>query len=489
MIIWACGYQARKSYDILDSTEQAIPLLMKRGAVELDEQARVLACPVGKNQASASPVPNLYATGLGYGLNLSGDRPEGLPVKADGVEVYLKRAATIILSHVLGTKVFGEGCVTWDQHCAENWKRILAAQAQTRAARLGKTMTAMDDTCKVSKEDMCSGAFLSPSGRGRTTNSPIPASPSGRHYPMGRQAKTAEPRARRLRPATSHVSSPRGPRELPGRKNHQSMPLSPAGNVVTPKTSLPSGRNDAMVSDKCDSPCASESGCSVLGPGDGEEKCPEEGFLIVSVPPGESALSRVLCEPSHIKDRHGVDPNLYDIGDSQDCTLPKIALSLPITKPIDPSPSFNRENHWYREIQGSPAANNSEKTMAHNCDESCLSARDNFERRPTWRTQDSDCINSLVSSVGQIPVRCTSKDSPCITPTTSPSRRPRVGHEHSSVPFSGSVLYSGEQEGMQLITCVHAVLVTILSLQVALRLMKNVPRALHGEEPIQRGSG
>jgi hypothetical protein len=43
--------------------------------------------------------------------------------KADGVAVYLKRSATLILSHVLGTKVFGENANTWEEHVSVNLKR------------------------------------------------------------------------------------------------------------------------------------------------------------------------------------------------------------------------------------------------------------------------------------------------------------------------------------------------------------------------------
>lgn len=70
-----------------------------------------------------SPVGNLLGTGLGYGLSLGNSSSSDETAKADGVAVYLKRGATLILSHVLGPKVFGEKAYTWEQHVANNLKK------------------------------------------------------------------------------------------------------------------------------------------------------------------------------------------------------------------------------------------------------------------------------------------------------------------------------------------------------------------------------
>jgi hypothetical protein len=56
------------------------------------------------------PVEGLMGLGLGYGLKAtlnSSDTLDGSSGRADGVAVYLKRAATLVLANVLGPKVFG----------------------------------------------------------------------------------------------------------------------------------------------------------------------------------------------------------------------------------------------------------------------------------------------------------------------------------------------------------------------------------------------
>eukprot|EP00602_Paraphysomonas_sp_CaronLab_P005741 CAMPEP_0185032342 /NCGR_PEP_ID=MMETSP1103-20130426/20321_1 /TAXON_ID=36769 /ORGANISM="Paraphysomonas bandaiensis, Strain Caron Lab Isolate" /LENGTH=1063 /DNA_ID=CAMNT_0027568195 /DNA_START=198 /DNA_END=3389 /DNA_ORIENTATION=+ len=132
VIIWACGYGANTSYSIVDSTDKPIDVYYKRGQVEVNDAAEVLSLKhdsMASESQSPLPVGNLLATGLGFGLNVSGDTGGGGMSKADGVAVYLKRAATLILSHVLGTKVFGDGITSWEQHVSENVKRWMDLQA------------------------------------------------------------------------------------------------------------------------------------------------------------------------------------------------------------------------------------------------------------------------------------------------------------------------------------------------------------------------
>ena len=64
------------------------------------------------------PVKNLLGTGLGFGLRvlLENGQPDGSSGRADGVAVYLKRAATLVLAQVLGEKVFGGyGLRSWEE--------------------------------------------------------------------------------------------------------------------------------------------------------------------------------------------------------------------------------------------------------------------------------------------------------------------------------------------------------------------------------------
>jgi hypothetical protein len=228
VIVWSCGYHAHIPYDILNEEGEAMPIYKVRGQVELDDQARVLATSSITNPMP-TPIKNLYATGLGFGLNVSGDTQEISSSKADGVEVYLRRAATVILSHVIGTKVFGEGCKTWDQHCAENWKRILAAQIASRAARRGEGGGEEDVEIEYSK------VFASPTPASRSKRghmSPAGSSPIP-HSPIRRNAKTAEPRSR----ATKGISNVRSPQPAASRGNRaplHNIPPSPLRKASMP---------------------------------------------------------------------------------------------------------------------------------------------------------------------------------------------------------------------------------------------------------------
>jgi hypothetical protein len=92
---------------------------------------------VNVEDMAPKPIRNLLGTGLGYGLSLGNNSTE--TAKADGVAVYLKRGATLILSHVVGPKVFGDTASTWEQHVAINLKRsamiALELQVQERQQR------------------------------------------------------------------------------------------------------------------------------------------------------------------------------------------------------------------------------------------------------------------------------------------------------------------------------------------------------------------
>jgi hypothetical protein len=70
------------------------------------------------NTETSKPIPGLFGSGLGYGLKAIFDNgePDGSSGRADGVAVYLKRGAALILASVLGSKVFGGGNITtWDE--------------------------------------------------------------------------------------------------------------------------------------------------------------------------------------------------------------------------------------------------------------------------------------------------------------------------------------------------------------------------------------
>jgi hypothetical protein len=156
VIVWACGYATNSIpvYDTVTPTStiapqepRLIPLQMSKGQINVDDQARILVEESYKFQGSPSVnlstipdlmttttttnkpthgshnnnhpvVENLYGSGLGYGLKATLDNGEfdGSSGRADGVAVYLKRGATLVLAHVLGNKVFGGmGIKSWEE--------------------------------------------------------------------------------------------------------------------------------------------------------------------------------------------------------------------------------------------------------------------------------------------------------------------------------------------------------------------------------------
>jgi hypothetical protein len=75
------------------------------------------------------PVRGLLGSGLGFGLKVSLDNgePDGSSGRADGVAVYLKHGATLVLAHVLGPSVYGGiGITSWAERTAA-MKKVSAA--------------------------------------------------------------------------------------------------------------------------------------------------------------------------------------------------------------------------------------------------------------------------------------------------------------------------------------------------------------------------
>ena len=123
------------------------------------------------NSFEATPIGNLLGTGLGYGLSLGA----GESAKADGVAVYLKRGATLILSHVLGPKVFGEKALTWEDHVAINLKKsaMITLELQHQEKLLRK-----DQQQEEASSDIALKNYASPKKMNRNKMMFDPSSPS-----------------------------------------------------------------------------------------------------------------------------------------------------------------------------------------------------------------------------------------------------------------------------------------------------------------------
>lgn len=131
MIIWACGYipqlpaifgQPRGTEDKRSKLDVCVP---SHGQACVNDEAEV--CIPDAQGGEGPPVGNLLAVGLGYGFHSPYDGPGA---RADGVAVYLKRAACIILGAVLGPRAFG-GYESYEEREAELWRR----DAQRREER------------------------------------------------------------------------------------------------------------------------------------------------------------------------------------------------------------------------------------------------------------------------------------------------------------------------------------------------------------------
>lgn len=134
VIVWACGYTSNICR-VLESNGDPISFCYHGNQIEVNDQAEIMCH--GSAGFPPIPVPRLLASGLGFGLkaNENGNDADSA-ARADGVAVYLKRSGTLILSHVLGARVFGEGASNWEQHVQLNLRRtasVVGAEAENDA--------------------------------------------------------------------------------------------------------------------------------------------------------------------------------------------------------------------------------------------------------------------------------------------------------------------------------------------------------------------
>jgi len=120
---------------VLESNGDPISFCYQGNQIEVNDQAEIMCH--GPAGFPPIPVPRLLASGLGFGLkaNENGSDVDSA-ARADGVAVYLKRSGTLILSHVLGARVFGEGASNWEQHVQLNLRRtasVVGAEAENDA--------------------------------------------------------------------------------------------------------------------------------------------------------------------------------------------------------------------------------------------------------------------------------------------------------------------------------------------------------------------
>lgn len=98
IVVWATGYKSR-IVPIYDEKDVPICFRVAHGQVQVDKLGRVLRAGLSPNNI----VPNMYGNGHGFGLPAVYENGEldGSKGRADGIAVYMKQAASVILNAVL----------------------------------------------------------------------------------------------------------------------------------------------------------------------------------------------------------------------------------------------------------------------------------------------------------------------------------------------------------------------------------------------------
>lgn len=259
VIVWACGYVSNM-VPVFDEEGVPIPIRFSNGQVEVDSKARLMMNgsdstidskgAVSSSACSSRPVPieGLLGTGLGFGL-----KPETPAVlkggaigpailsrqgeRADGVAVYMKRAATLVLAAVLGPKVFGEGASSWEER--ESARQVRKAQERIESLQLSVEGSG-DAVEKAVTEDGLPSKQASDSVARRSSRVTACKSPSKRLM-----ASPATPSA-----ATEAKRPPKLPTQLRSLVSTESR----SGAVAASKDKI-SSKNDQIAPDSaCSSP-------------------------------------------------------------------------------------------------------------------------------------------------------------------------------------------------------------------------------------------
>jgi len=219
VIIWACGYSSNlRGVNVLDLDGAPIALRTSKGQVEVDEWGRILRdtnyipypgilsadnskantisteskngdfqnydatigvdspsirSPSRKQSLSQfnahyalsrdaapynpSAVDGLLGSGLGYGLQvlLDNGQADGSSGRADGVAVYLKRVATLVLAQILGNVVFGGNDInSWEE------RNLLIKELKAATARMIKEQKGLQSpSCQTDRRPNTVTAF------------------------------------------------------------------------------------------------------------------------------------------------------------------------------------------------------------------------------------------------------------------------------------------------------------------------------------------
>ncbi|EQC32239.1 hypothetical protein SDRG_09989 [Saprolegnia diclina VS20] len=105
-IVWCCGYTTKMLPVTIDGAPQTFA--SARGAIKVDLAGRVV-------QAHKSDgLDWLYGVGVGFALRAAVDEMK-TETRADGVTVYHRRGATLVLAGVFGAEIYGKNCATFEE--------------------------------------------------------------------------------------------------------------------------------------------------------------------------------------------------------------------------------------------------------------------------------------------------------------------------------------------------------------------------------------
>ncbi|KAG7396458.1 E3 ubiquitin-protein ligase arih2 [Phytophthora boehmeriae] len=124
-IVWGAGYKTNVLPGF-DEAGKSLEFLQDSGVIKLDNKARLQL--LGDRQGKS---PSVLGVGLGYSLRSSVDEM-GSETRVDGVTIYHRRGASLVLEALLGPEVYGTS-TSFEEMVEKNEKKrrnILAAKAE-----------------------------------------------------------------------------------------------------------------------------------------------------------------------------------------------------------------------------------------------------------------------------------------------------------------------------------------------------------------------
>lgn len=114
VIIWSCGY-GTNAVPIYNATGIELPVVNGSGQVKVDVKGRLVRSVVSKKdkQPREIVVDRILGVGIGFGLP-SPTREMKSETRSDGVAVYQRRGASLMLAEILGTHVYGQNCDSYE---------------------------------------------------------------------------------------------------------------------------------------------------------------------------------------------------------------------------------------------------------------------------------------------------------------------------------------------------------------------------------------